>query len=406
MRSVKAVQFKHSEHLDGLLETFRSMINEAVRAALERRITSRFKLIKAVYESFKRYGLHTHYILNACEVACGLIKNRRRKKTPYVRSAFLKLDNQTFKLENGTLRIPGKPRQFIEIPLKMGDYQRRFLSDPTLKLGSVTITERTVTVAFSKTAEAIEPKGYVAIDVNERSLDCATSKGELFKYDLRELPRIHHTYFEKRRVIQRRFWGDRRKSQRLQTKYHKKEKHRTEQLIHLVSKDVAERAKEKGFGIILEQLKNVRTAVNQKALSVNRFNGKAQLISKHSKKLKRRLNSWSFRKLQDFIEYKAKWEGIPVIYVSPKDTSQTCPICGYKEKPNGQLFNCSKCGWKMDRHLNASINMLKTQNDRVRFALDSPSYVAVTSPLNKAVSRSGEGHLHYSTLEDAPEPPC
>ena len=377
MRSVKAVQFNHSEHLDSLLEAFRNMVNEAVRVALEQRITSRFKLIKTVYESFKRYGLHTHYILNACEVACGLIKNRRRKKTPYVRTAFLKLDNQTFKLENDTLRFPVKPRQLIEIPLKMGDYQRRFLSDPTLKLGSVTITEDTVTIAFSKTVEAIEPKGYVAIDTNERSLDCATSKGELFKYDLRELPRIHHTYFEKRRAIQRRFWGDRRKSQRLQAKYHEREKHRTEQLIHRVSKDVVERAKENGFGIILEQLKNIRRKANQKV--------------KYSKRRKRRLNTWSFRKLQDLIEYKAEWEGISVIYVNPKDTSQTCPICGCKQKPNGQLFTCSNCGWKMDKQTNASINILKTQDDRVRFTLDSPSHVAVTRPLNKAVSKSGEG---------------
>ncbi|MBS7617936.1 hypothetical protein KEJ25_04935 [Candidatus Bathyarchaeota archaeon] len=65
------------------------------------------------------------------------------------------------------------------------------MDDATLKLGSVTITESTVSVVFEKTAKVIEPRGYVAIDTNERGLDLATSKGELLKYDLSELPRLH-----------------------------------------------------------------------------------------------------------------------------------------------------------------------------------------------------------------------
>jgi transposase len=174
MLAVKAVQFEHSEPIGDLLETFRNMVNEAVRVASEQKITSRFKLIRAVYEPFKRYDLHTHYTLSACEVACGLIRNRKRRKTPYIQKVFLKLDNQTYKIRGGMLKIPKKPRQFIEIPLKMGEYQKRFLSDSTLKLGSVTVTASIVVVVFSRTAEVIEPRGYVGIDTNERSLDWTT----------------------------------------------------------------------------------------------------------------------------------------------------------------------------------------------------------------------------------------
>jgi len=393
--AVKAVQFKHSEPMGDLLEIFKNMVNEAVRVASEQRITARFRLIRAVYEPFKRYGLHTHYTLSACEVACGLIRNKKRRKTPYVGRAFLKLDNQTFKIQENVLRIPVKPRQFIEIPLRIGNYQRSFLSNPTLKLGSVAVTASTVTVVFSKTAEVIEPKGYVGIDTNERSVDCATSHGNLEKYDLSELPRIHHVYFEKRRIIQRKFYGDLRKSQKLQAKYHTRERHRTEQLMHLVSKSIVEKAKQEGFGIILEQIKHIGRSVNRKVLGVNEFNGKLQRISKNSKRLKRRLNSWSFRKFQGFIEYKARWEGIPVTYINPKGTSQTCPICGCREKPNGQLFKCRRCGWKADRHLNAAINLLKTQDESVRFTDNSLPHVAVNRPLNKAESRREEGNSHH-----------
>jgi len=140
-------------------------------------------------------------------------------------------------------------------------------------------------------------------------------------------------------------------------------------------------------------LKHIRRAVNRKVMSVNKFNGKIQPISKHSKKLKRRLNSWNFRKLQNFVEYKSNWEGVKTIYVSAKNTSKFCSICGCNIEPREQ--NCPKCG--INRHLNAALNLLKTQDERVRFALDRSSDVAVNRSLNKAESKRGE--VQWSSTE-------
>jgi IS605 OrfB family transposase len=39
------------------------------------------------------------------------------------------------------------------------------------------------------------------------------------------------------------------------------------------------------------------------------------------------LKSWGYYKLQNFIEYKAKELGITILWVNPKDTSNTCPTC-------------------------------------------------------------------------------
>jgi hypothetical protein len=70
----------------------------------------RFKLIKAVYEEFKRYGLHSHYTLSACEAACVILKNSKRNhRTPVAKRLFLKLDNQTYRVEDEAVRIPLKP---------------------------------------------------------------------------------------------------------------------------------------------------------------------------------------------------------------------------------------------------------------------------------------------------------
>lgn len=102
MLGVKTVQFHitPTPQLLRLLEQFRTMINEAIRIGLERNVKSRFQLVKEVYYYLReRYELHTHYILNACEVAFSIIKKHRKwGRRPYAKRLMLKLDNQTYKL--------------------------------------------------------------------------------------------------------------------------------------------------------------------------------------------------------------------------------------------------------------------------------------------------------------------
>ena len=78
-----------------------------------------------------------------------------------------------------------KPRQHFYIPLHKRI--QAFPSDVTLKMGSITLTARKVVAVFLKTAEVAEPEGYVAFDVNEKSIDGVTSNSNviiLFKQNL------------------------------------------------------------------------------------------------------------------------------------------------------------------------------------------------------------------------------
>ena len=45
-------------------------------------------------------------------------------------------------------------------------------------------------------------------------------------------------------------------------------------------------------------------------------------------------HSWAFFQLRQDITYKAAWAGIQVYLVDPRDTSRTCPRCGYISKDN------------------------------------------------------------------------
>ncbi|WXG47220.1 MAG: transposase [Candidatus Atabeyarchaeum deiterrae] len=400
MQAVKTVQipYEPTNGVLSLLETFRTMVNYCIRVGLEKNVTSRLRLQSETYHQLSGFGLHTWYSLSAIEVATAILKNYRKTKRkrkivrlPRATKLTAKLGNQGYKIVDGKLRIPIKPREYFHVPLHKR--AARFLSDATLKLGSVTLTACTVSVVFSKTAEVTEPKSYVAYDTNERSIDGGYVKegGELIveSHDLSNVSEIRHGYFERVRRIQRKYAKDRRVAKKIQRKWFTNQNNKVDTVLHQVSSAIVGQAKTREQGIILEDLKHIRKAVNRKALGVNNFNGKIQRISTHTKKLKRRLNSWSFHKLQGFIEYKALWEGVKVIKANPRNTSRVCAVCGcVMRDPKARTLEC--CG--IDRHVNACLNMLKTQDERVRFALDRSAHVAVISPFNKAMSRSGEAN--------------
>jgi transposase len=49
-----------------------------------------------------------------------------------------------------------------------------------------------------------------------------------------------------------------------------------------------------------------------------------------------------------------------MVRVNPRNSSRTCPIFGrIQDSRMGAEFKCD-CGWRLDRHINASINLLQT----------------------------------------------
>ncbi|MGW2207709.1 zinc ribbon domain-containing protein [Streptomyces sp. NPDC001774] len=71
------------------------------------------------------------------------------------------------------------------------------------------------------------------------------------------------------------------------------------------------------------------------------------------------LHSWSFHQLGQYIGYKARRAGVPLVYSGPAYTSQQCSECGHTGRRNRQsqaTFVCRSCGTMLHADDNASHN--------------------------------------------------
>ena len=101
---------------------------------------------------------------------------------------------------------------------------------------------------------------------------------------------------------------------------------------HKVSREIIDFATDNNISVIrLEQLTNIRQT------------------ARTSRKT-RKIYTWSFYRLAQFIEYKANLVGIKVEYVNPAYTSQTCPKCSEKNKAPDRKYKC-RCGFEKHRDI-------------------------------------------------------
>ena len=134
---------------------------------------------------------------------------------------------------------------------------------------------------------------------------------------------------------------------------------------HCISKQIVEKAKDTNSAIALEDLKGIRKGVTVR------------------KSQRSRLHNWGFYQLRQFIAYKAKRNGIPVIFVNPRGTSHDCPRCKHNEKANRKSqsdFSCVVCGYSNNADLVGAMNI------RARAAVTLPMGIVDCSQSNLQIS--------------------
>ncbi len=343
MQSVRFCHMNEGESAE-LLDDFRAMTNLCLRTIRKNQIRTLKQAHRALYMRLRaRYpGYNAAIIARAYRVALQLRKHHAQEAKRLV----LRFSKLNSRFTGDTLIVNVGKGQQLTLHLKVTDYQQRFID--AWRRGEYTVHEATLTpslviVPFEKAATPIlSVKDAVAFDVNETNLAGMTASGKLLQVDTGELKRLHDTYYRKREHIQRRVNHKPRLQQRLLTQLTMREHNRVHDTMHKISKQIA--LETAGCHIVFENLNGIRQR--------GRIRGR---------RMKRRLNSWNFARLQALIEYKAKLNGSSVEYVNPWNTSRICSRCG------GIIdrfdWFCQNCG--LDRHVNAARNILARSKHRM-----------------------------------------
>lgn len=215
-----------------------------------------------------------------------------------------------------------------------------------LKINQIEIDETKYMIAVSFNKPPILPiseKNLLGVDLNcgigRHIANCANlTNGHTLDFG-RNGPNIRKQYSIKR------------KKNKIQNN---REKRKMRDLDHKISNKIVKYALKEKLKIVLEDLSNIRNTSKK---------GEGSDLYKNKNK-NRVVNSWSFYRLQQFIEYKAEEHGIPVIYINPHYTSRDCSYCGVEGLRDKDTFKCKnkRCkSYRIERNSdkNAAFNIAK-----------------------------------------------
>jgi len=204
----------------------------------------------------------------------------------------------------------------------------------------------------------VEPKGVVAVDVNERyvyygnsqwirKVETPVEKAARFRELAEELKRKYsaprYTPWNRRSGILERI-----------RRLHKKARDVVEDWAKKTAKRIVEEARERQYAVAVEDL-----------------TGLVEAIRKLPKTHRVKLMTLAYRRLLWWIKWQAAKRGVVVVEVDPRGTSTTCPKCGGKmEEVGHRRMRCTACGFEAGRDIVAVLNIEK----KARSVLGNPSF--------------------------------
>jgi IS605 OrfB family transposase len=337
--------------LDATLEAFGQALNWVNQNTPEK-VTSAVKLQFLCYREIRsRFGLSSNLAVQVCRRVAGARKAARDLMVKEFKRRFVAYDVHLFSFREkdwtvSLTTLAGRER----FELSIGNYQRKMLAGSHPR--SATLVKRKdgsyyIQICVKKQVPKQQDTDKV-IGVDLGLTDIAyTSEGD--KWDGQQLSRVREHHFRLRAALQRKASkgtrSSRRRCRQLLQRLSGKERRFQTWVNHRISKAIVSRAKATNSAIALEDLTGIRERVNHQI---------------RSKAERRRINTWAFYQLRQFLEYKARVAGIPLILVSPAYTSQTCHRCLHihpdpaRSYRNGKSFKCGHCGWEGDADFNGA----------------------------------------------------
>ncbi|MHC1635780.1 MAG: RNA-guided endonuclease InsQ/TnpB family protein, partial [Candidatus Methanospirareceae archaeon] len=282
----------------------------------------------------------------------GMVKTER----PKLRRISIRFDKRCFSFAKTTnkltpywLTLSLNRKERVTLPIAFGERQRKFIEEALQgkwEFCTVEMVKRNgewyAHFVLKKEIELIdEPETVIGVDLGEWNVATAIAISRQNPKPMRgrfwsgaKIREIRGKYAHIRRNLQR------KKRLDLVKQIGHKEERMVNQQLHIIANEIIAYAKQFEKPVIaMEKLDGIRENMNGSA------------------KLNRRLHTWSFQKLQQYIEYKANLGGIPMVYVNPKNTSKRCHKCGHVAQVSRREFRCPRCGLVYNRDLNSAINI-------------------------------------------------
>ena len=284
---------------------------------------------------------HKAVLKNRSLAKQGSAMRTKASNLPILKKPCCYINSQNYRIKDNCIEFPvminGKSKR-ISVIVKLTDRQKALFSDTRLGTMRLVIKNHTLVAQIVYEIAEPEPKS----DGNAMGVDlgikcpavsyCSDGSVKFYGNGRRnKYMRRHYAYLRKKLQTLKKMKAVKRISD--------KEQRIMRDIDHKLSHDIVQAAVAHNVQVIkLEQLKNIRSATRK------------------SRKNNHSLHTWSFYRLAQFIEYKAKIAGISVEYVNPAYTSQRCPICGSVHHANDRNYTCA-CGFHTHRDLLGAMNI-------------------------------------------------
>jgi len=252
------------------------------------------------------------------------------RNKPIIKKRFARIKNSLFRVRDGELILTVVPRQvYLRFRIDSNWFYDRVRD---WKLGEIILKDKELILMFTKEIEDENINKVISWDMNMFTMDGFGDEIGVVKKSIRELYRIHITYHNKRRKVQKMLNKNPKQARRLLKKINKREKDKVRDFIYKFTTELAREFSD--YIHVFEDL--------NKEVMYNR-----------SKKHNRSIALHNWRRIVEVLKYKVK-----VIEVDPKFTTKTCSRCGSLDTiiRNGTVI-CKECGLKINRQLNAAINI-------------------------------------------------
>jgi len=332
---------------------------------------------KGLYETLKSaYGLPAKVAQdcyrNALAIAKSWLGNGARGRRPMIKNAPLWLTpRNSYRIRDGYVELAGGCRLEIlgtDRRYEQYEYKEARLvqhGDKAMLLISVRIPK----------PEPTEPKGVVAVDVNERYVYFGNS-----------------VQTSKIETAVERAERQRQLAERLQSKYSwprynawKRRRGILNRIRHFYRRArniVLDWARKTALFIVATAL------AMQYAVAREGLTGLKERLSELPYEHRRRVVWMSYRRLAWWIDWQAAKHGVPVIVVDPRGTSTMCPKCGLKlVEVRPRWMKCPRCGFEADRDVVAVLNIEQRALSQVGGPLAAPTAPQMT---DVAPNRWGE----------------